>query len=372
MNNFLKKKNIDSEICYFSSKDGSFNLEAKNNITKFTHKISNSCRNKLINYLKKDKNFAFFGNAFLSNLKNIIQNFSPDIVHFHWLPRTLNLEELLDIKSKIIWTIRDFWPFTGGCNVPLFCEKYLSHCGNCPHLKFSINKDISYFNFKKKKNIYQKLQNITLTFPCSDFDKIHKKSILKNIKNTFIIPNSFKNIEFTKNIRVNNKIKIAFGAQNLDQAWKGADIFFDIISKISNPNYEFLVFGSTKKYKKKLSAPNIKYFNYVNSDGVRNILSSADILIFPSYYESFGKLILESLSCGTPVIAKKKIGAKDILNHKINGYLLDNNNAEDYIKGIEFILKQNKKTLLNNCRLKSEEYSIEKIGSQFIKLYNNI
>ena len=56
------------------------------------------------------------------------------------MPRTINLEKIFNLKQKIVWTIRDFWAFTGGCNVPMNCNKFKNQCFNCIHLKGNFKK----------------------------------------------------------------------------------------------------------------------------------------------------------------------------------------------------------------------------------------
>ncbi len=52
--------------------------------------------------------------------------------------------------------------------------------------------------------------------------------------------------------------------------------------------------------------------------------NAADVLVVPSYYESFGLVALESLSCGTPVIATR-VGAMDtLIRDGKTGLLIDN------------------------------------------------
>lgn len=49
----------------------------------------------------------------------------------------------------------------------------------------------------------------------------------------------------------------------------------------------------------------------------------ADLMIFPSVSESFGMVVVESMSCGTPVLARKASGGPDeIIDHGIDGLLL--------------------------------------------------
>jgi len=53
--------------------------------------------------------------------------------------------------------------------------------------------------------------------------------------------------------------------------------------------------------------------------------SAADLCVVPSYYESFGLVVLESLACGTPVVATKVGGAESVIRHGETGYVVMDN-----------------------------------------------
>lgn len=53
--------------------------------------------------------------------------------------------------------------------------------------------------------------------------------------------------------------------------------------------------------------------------------SAADVCVSPSYYESFGLTPLESLACGTPVVATDVGAAKDIIRDEAAGYVVPDN-----------------------------------------------
>jgi D-inositol-3-phosphate glycosyltransferase len=52
------------------------------------------------------------------------------------------------------------------------------------------------------------------------------------------------------------------------------------------------------------------------------IYSAADITVVPSYHESFGLVAVESLACGTPVVATRAGGLTSVIRHGETGYLL--------------------------------------------------
>jgi len=85
--------------------------------------------------------------------------------------------------------------------------------------------------------------------------------------------------------------------------------------------------------------------------------------------EAFGKTIAESIMCNTPVISSDNISSKEIISHKENGYLVDNDNYSDAIKWIYENLNKNIKEI--NI-LKSKKFTLKEISSQYIRLYSEI
>lgn len=52
------------------------------------------------------------------------------------------------------------------------------------------------------------------------------------------------------------------------------------------------------------------------------LYSAADVTVVPSYHESFGLVAVESLACGTPVVATRAGGLMTIVHNDENGYLV--------------------------------------------------
>ncbi|MFC1873015.1 glycosyltransferase [Chloroflexota bacterium] len=66
--------------------------------------------------------------------------------------------------------------------------------------------------------------------------------------------------------------------------------------------------------------------------------NAADVCVMPSYYESYGLVALESLSCGTPVVATDVGELKGIIRGWPSGYIMADNRPETIAGNIDRVL----------------------------------
>ena len=68
--------------------------------------------------------------------------------------------------------------------------------------------------------------------------------------------------------------------------------------------------------------------------------SAADVCVISSYYESFGLVTLESLACGTPVVATDVGGSKSIIREGETGYVVADNEPHHLAEKIDLLLSR--------------------------------
>jgi D-inositol-3-phosphate glycosyltransferase len=66
----------------------------------------------------------------------------------------------------------------------------------------------------------------------------------------------------------------------------------------------------------------VKFLGARDQKDLPMIYSAADVTVLPSYHESFGLAAVESLACGTPVVATRAGGLTTIVHNAETGYLV--------------------------------------------------
>jgi D-inositol-3-phosphate glycosyltransferase len=102
----------------------------------------------------------------------------------------------------------------------------------------------------------------------------------------------------------------------------------------------------------------------VKQDRMPYYYSSADVCVIPSLYESFGLVALESLSCGTPIVANDVGDLKNIVRQGETGYVVDGNTPELLAEKIDLVLgwSTDKRPSVSTVRESVEEFGWSNIA----------
>ena len=96
-------------------------------------------------------------NIIPSSLVEKINKLKPDIVNLHWIGNeTISISDIDKIKSKVVWTLHDMWPFCGAehySNNDRYIFGYTKF--NKPNSDFGI--DVNRIIFNKKKKYYNNI-----------------------------------------------------------------------------------------------------------------------------------------------------------------------------------------------------------------------
>ncbi|MFI5159395.1 MAG: glycosyltransferase, partial [Sphingobacteriales bacterium] len=104
------------------------------------------------------------------------------------------------------------------------------------------------------------------------------------------------------------------------------------------------------------------------------LYSLADVFVTPAIEDNLPNTVMESLACGTPVVAFNTGGIPDMVDHLQNGYLAEFKSPTDFAAGINYVLTSAKKEELSvNARQKVlDNFTNKIIAAKYINLYHTI
>ena len=319
---------------------------------------------------------------------------SADIIHLHWINhaflRPEDLARLSNLNKPIVWTFHDSNAFTGGCHVRYDCDHFLKECGDCPVLKYNGPDDSSHRIWKRKVKAYGKM-DFTIVAPSKWMADSVKKSSLLGASKVINIPNTLDTNVFKPSVKSEARAKLGLNPDKFilmsgfmpsrKDLHKGTPYLIEAIElfisdhQVSPDFVELVVFGNRDEKNVPVFPIHTTFLGTISDDEKLALCySAADVFLAPSLEDNLPNTVMESLSCGTPLVAFTTGGIPDMVKHKHNGYLAEYKSSTDLAAGIAWIYNYPNRAELNfNARQTVEEYFSEKIiAEQHIELYKSL
>lgn len=143
------------------------------------------------------------------------------------------------------------------------------------------------------------------------------------------------------------------------------EVFEKIKRHVDNVKMIFVGSGPAERELMELM-PDAQFINWKNNEDLPSVYNAADVLLFPSKFDTFSCVVLEAMTCGLPVIAYNSKGPKDIIEHGKSGYLVKNRQemAQCAVKHLTNIKAQKKMSALAIER--AQDYNKSQIINQLV------
>jgi glycosyltransferase involved in cell wall biosynthesis len=102
----------------------------------------------------------------------------------------------------------------------------------------------------------------------------------------------------------------------------------------------------------------IRRVSWMSHDQLTRELARHDVLVLPSYFDSFGMVVAEAMACGLPVIVTENVGAKEMVTPEVNGQVVPVGEAEALAGAMRWFLANRDRLpeMSQAARLAAERY----------------
>ena len=304
----------------------------------------------------------------------------PDLIHLHnlhgyWLSVGTLFAYLKTVSVPVIWTLHDCWPMTGHC--AFFptdgCEKWKTGCSGCRWNEFYPKRlfwDASGRNYRKKKEWFSGMPDLTLTAPSDWLRDLTRESILKEYPAVTLYNginrNAFRPTETrvreTYGIRLEEKLVL--GVASVWDRRKGLDLFLKMSEDL--PECRFAAVGLNRDQIRALPA---RVIGIERTESLRELAgwySAADVFVNPTRADNFPTTHLEALACGTPVAAFDTGGCSEAFDP-----LSGASAPEGNLPALEDAVRRCMALSREDCLRRSERFDEDRCFGEMIGLYEN-
>jgi glycosyltransferase involved in cell wall biosynthesis len=341
--------------------------------------------------LYRKRRRVFFSPAWLpEKLASRVANLKPDIVHLFWVNYGfLRIETLRKIKQPIVWTLHDMWPLTGGCHYDDECGRFRQSCGNCPVLHSESERDLSRRIWERKRKSWEDVPIVVVATSHWLADMVRASSLFGD-QRVEVIPNGidteiYKPVDRTVardayNLPQDKHLVLfsAFGATSDKR--KGNQFLLQALERMSQLGWgartELVIIGASMPESPPDLGMKVHYMGLLHDEISQVLLySAADVVVAPSMQDNLSNTVMESLSCGTPVVAFEIGGMPDMIDHQINGYLATPFEPDDLADGMMWILEDKYRHDMLSQRARQtveERYALKEVSNRYLALYQSI
>lgn len=117
-----------------------------------------------------------------------------------------------------------------------------------------------------------------------------------------------------------------------------------------------------------LAQPHVEFIGEISEHEKAEFLGNAQALLFPiDWPEPFGLVVIEAMSCGTPVICWRAGSVPEVVDHGVTGWIVDSmESAVDAARHVPLLDR-------HTVRARFEQrFSVERMARDYLKLYQQI
>jgi glycosyltransferase involved in cell wall biosynthesis len=290
---------------------------------------------------------------------------------------------LLGRGRRLVWCLHDMWAFTGHCGYSFDSDRWLTGCGNCPHLDSypAVRHDMTRLNWRLKQLVYSGCR-LTITAPSHWLADLARRSPLLGHFDVHVIPYGLDTEIFHPRLREDARSELGLESRRavlvvgLEER-KGARLLPAILSRTlaeGASNIVLLVAGREQP----ADVPpgvEVRALGQIAEEGaLARAFAASDAFLLPTAIDNLPNTLLEALAVGTPIVASRVGGVPEAVEDGVTGFLapLD---ADALGVALARVLSDDELSLRMRGAARhvaEERYTLERQASAYRALYDAV
>lgn len=111
------------------------------------------------------------------------------------------------------------------------------------------------------------------------------------------------------------------------------------------------------------------------TDAVEQVMGAADVLLVPSENEPFGRVIVEAMIAGTPVVASRSGGPRELIDDGVTGVLAADDTPEEWARAVSRLLADRRRSAAISAAAREfaqDRFSRERVTRATLELYESM
>lgn len=185
-------------------------------------------------------------------------------------------------------------------------------------------------------------------------------------------PDFAKKSELRKRFGFGDKVVVALVTSGNFKK-RGLDIFNEAVTKLPEAirdQADFRIIGKDK--------PNVTLHSSIKMDpslnDIVNYYRAIDVFVLPARIEEFGRVVLEAMGCGLPVVTTDKVGAGELLVGESEQFIIPSHNVDALVKALTILITDaNLRTKLGILNAETALlYSEERVYAKFDQVFGDL
>ena len=317
------------------------------------------------------------------------QAYDPDVIHLHnvhgyYLYLPMLFEWLAVCGKPVVWTLHDCWTFTGHCAhfANVNCQKWKTGCGRCPlkgSYPASLVMDHSKKNYQQKRAMFTSLPSACLVTPSQWLASLVKESYMGRFP-VEVIANGINTAAFSPQadeavqaLRAKHGLegqRIYLGVAGVWTPQKDLGDLKEMASHLREDE-RLVVIGLTPSQAADMPKKILGLTRTENLAALAAWYTLADVLVNPTWEDTFPTVNLEAMACGTPVAAYRTGGCPEQIVPSV-GRIVEQRDVEGLLQAARELRKE-QDGLSENCRAHVEaHYDARRQIARYIDLYRRV